>query len=379
MKELVKKTLPKEELEKLKTPEFLYFHSQTKGNIKDFRKFAKNDIEILYAIKANNYPKLIDAFVDEGYGFEIASIEELNFLLKRGADPKRISFSSPSKLVKDLKQASAKGIRYYVFDSEIEAEKIVKYVENPILIARVSTPSKHSVFDLSSKYGFDDKGFKRALRKAKENDWPVKGITFHVGSQNNALGAWKQSLKKIKDFIEIADEFGFSVDYLNLGGGIPAKYNGKTRPVDYYIKGICDLVKDLRKKYDFKKVFIEPGRALSANTMVLVTEVIDIKSYKSPPIAIVDTSVFTGIIEPLEHFEYPILSLNQIYKNPHIKPTKFYKLGGSSCDGYDIIHRKALLPKNLDVGNKLVILYAGAYTFVYEKFHMKSYAKIADV
>jgi|GEM_PF-2334767 len=379
MKELVKKTLTREKLEKLKTPEFLYFHSQTKKNIKDFRKFAKNNIEILYAVKASNYPKLVDAFVDEGYGFEIASVEELNFLLKRGADPKKTSFSSPSKLVKDLKQASAKGVRYYVFDSEVEAEKIVKYVKNPILIARVSTPSKHSVFDLSSKYGFDDKGLKKALRKAKGENWPVKGITFHVGSQNNALGAWKQSLKKIEKFIDMANEFNFSIEYLNLGGGIPIKYNGRTKSVDYYINGICDLVKDLRKKYHFKKVFIEPGRALSANTMVLVTEVIDIKPYKRPPIAIVDTSVFTGIIEPLEHFEYPILSLSQIYKNPHKKPTKFYKLGGNSCDGYDIIHRKASLPKNLDVGNKLVILYAGAYTFVYEKFHMKSYAKIAEV
>jgi ornithine decarboxylase len=378
MKDLIKQNFCKEDFEKLKTPQFLYFHSQTEQNIKDFRKFAKNKIEILYAIKANNYPKLIDAFVKEGYGFEVASIEELNFLLKQGANPKRISFSSPSKLVSDLKQASSKGVQYYAFDSEVEAEKIMNCVKNPLLVARVSTPSKHSVFDLSSKYGFDDKGYISFLKKAQEKKWPIKGLTFHVGSQNNALGAWRQSLKKMKDFIELTHGFGFTIDYLNLGGGIPAKYNGRTRTVDYYIDGICDLVKELRKKYRFKRVFIEPGRALSANTMVLVTEVIDLKQYKNPPIAIVDTSVFTGIIEPLEHFEYPIVSLDQIYKNPHVKTTKFYKLGGNSRDGYDIIHKKIALPKDLDIGNKLVILYAGAYTFVYEKFHMKSYAKIAD-
>lgn len=378
MKELIKKTITREKLEKVKTPRFLYFHTETKKNVKDFRKFAKNNIQVLYALKANNYPKLVDAFVQEGYGFEVASIEELNFLLKKGANVREISFSAPSKLVSDLKQASAKGVQYYAFDSEAEAEKIVNNVSNPILVARVSTPGKESVFDLSSKYGFDDKGYVSVLKVAREKNWPIKGLTFHVGSQNNALGAWRQGLKKIQEFIKIANKFGFSIDYLNLGGGIPAKYNGKTKPVDYYVDGICNLVKRLRKDFKFKKVFIEPGRALCANTMVLVTEVIDIKPYKNPPIIIVDTSVFTGIIEPLEHFEYPILSLNQIYKNPSKRPTKFYKIGGNSCDGYDIIHRKVPLPKDLDVGNKLVILYAGAYTFVYEKFHMKSYAKIAE-
>ncbi len=378
MKELVKKTFKEEELKKLKTPQFLYFHTQTEQNIKDFRKFAKNKIEVLYALKANNYVKLIDTFVKEGYGFEVASIEELNFLIKRGADPKRISFSAPSKLASDLKQASAKGVKYYAFDSIVEAEKIMECVDSPILVARVSTPNKESVFDLSSKYGFDDKGYREALTKGRKQNWPIKGVTFHVGSQNNALGAWRQSLKKIKEFIDISHEYGFSIDYLNLGGGIPAKYNGKTKAVEYYIDGICELVKSLRKKYRFKQVFIEPGRSLSANTMILLAEVIDIKSYKNPPIAIVDTSVFTGIIEPLEHFEYPIFSLGQIYKEPNSRATKYYKLGGNSCDGYDIIHKKIALPKNLGVGNKLVILYAGAYTFVYEKFHMKSYAKIAD-
>jgi ornithine decarboxylase len=379
MKDLIKENFKREDLEKIKTPQFFYFHSETKKNIKDFRKFKKHNIDVLYAIKANNHLKLVNSFVEEGYGFEVASMEELKFLLKQGADASKISFSAPSKMVEDLKYASEKGVQYYAFDSEVEAEKIVKYVKNPFLIARVSTPSKESVFDLSSKFGLDDKYYEYILEKAKEKSWPIKGLTFHVGSQNNALGAWKQSMKKMKNFINTANSFGIEIDYLNLGGGIPARYNGKTKPADYYIQGVCDLVKELRKNHSFKKVFVEPGRALSANTMILLTEVIDVKPYKTPPIAIVDTSVFHGMIEPLEHFEYPIVSLNEIYKEKGWKSKKYYKIGGFSCDGYDIIHKKISLDKNLGVGNKLAILYAGAYTTVYENFHMKPYAKIANV
>jgi len=324
MKDLIKENFKKEELEKLKTPQFLYFESQTKKNIKDFRKFGKNDIDILYAVKANNYSELVSSFVKEGYGFEVASVEELKFLLKQGADVRKISFSAPSKMVADLKYASEKGVRYYAFDSEIEVEKIMRYVKNPILVARVSTPSKESVFDLSSKFGLDDKYYGHILKKAKENNWPLKGLSFHVGSQNNALGAWKKSFKKMEEFIAMSESFGIKIEYLNLGGGIPSRYNGKTRPVDYYIQGICDLVKDFRKKHPLKKFFVEPGRALSANTTVLLTEVIDIKPYKAPPIVIVDTSVFNGIIEPLEHFEYPIVSLDEIYKIGGWKSKKYY-------------------------------------------------------
>ncbi len=378
MIDVIKKTFSKKYLQSLDTPVFLYLHSQTKQNIEDFKIFAKNDIEILYAIKSSNHPKLIKAFIKEGYGFEVATVEELKFLIEKGADPKRISFSSTSKLVKDLKWASKVGVPYYAFDSEEEIKKIVKNVKNPILVARISTPSKESAFDLSSKYGMDDKYYEYILKQAVKNNWPIKGLTFHVGSQNPDLKAWKNSLAKMEYLIDMTKSFGLEVDYLNLGGGIPVPYENGIKHVSYYNEGICKLVKNLRKKYTFKKVFIEPGRALSANTAIMVAEVTDIKPYKKPPLVALDTSVFGGLIEPLEHFEYPLYGLEQIYGKNEKTTLQYFKVGGYSCDGYDIIHRYVALPKNVAVGDKIIVSYAGAYTFVFVGFHMKPYPNILD-
>lgn len=366
-------------MENIKTPQFVYFPEQARENIKKFFKFTKNDIEILYAVKANNHPELIELFIKNGYGFDVASKEEFQYIVSKGGDPRKISFSAPTKKEGDLKLAGKTEINYYAFDSEIEIKKIVKNVKKPILFARISTPSKESAFDLSTKFGMDDKYFIKILKKTKKKKWNIKGLTFHVGSQNISINSWRRSLNKIKYLIDIADEYGVKIDYLNLGGGIPASYNGNVQEVDYYISEIIALVKKLRKSYSFKKVFVEPGRALSANTMILLTKIINIKPYKKPPIAIVDTSVFSGLIEPLEHFEYPIYTVDDLTNSGSQRSgKKYFRIGGYSCDGYDIVKKKTLLPKETKLGDKLIILYAGAYTFVYENFHMKPFPKISN-
>lgn len=355
------------------TPSFHYLPEETEKNIKLFNSFLDNDVDIFYAIKANNYAPLVRRLIQSGYGFDIASKEELAFVLHLGASPEKICFSAPTKLVEDLKYASKKGVKYYAFDSEEEIKKIIKYTKNPLLFARIATKNQDATFNLSDKFGMTETYYNYIVKKAKSKKWPIFGLTFHVGSQNRSINSWRNALDHITKLVDITRRSGLNIQCINLGGGIPVQYENGVKSREYYIQSINKQVRTLRKKTGIQKIFVEPGRALAANTMYLLTKVINIKNYKNPPIIITDASVFNGLIEPLEHFEYSVYKFGKL--NNRVE-NKYFKVGGISCDGYDIIKKRCLLPANIKVGDLLVIPHAGAYSFVYENFHMRKFPDI---
>lgn len=360
----------------LETPIFQYEPEVCEENIEKFNTFQKNDIDVYYALKANNYEPLVKSMIAAGYGFDVASIEEIKYVLSLGADPSQISFSAPTKLDRDIKEASNLGVRYFVFDSKYEIEKIINNAKDPILIARITANNVDATFNLSVKFGITPEYYEEILETVSRKNLTFEGVTFHVGSQNSSITSWRSALKGAGDFIQLAKKYGIEISILNIGGGIPVKYNGYVREPQYYIDKISDYIKKFRKNCPtIKKVIIEPGRALSANTMELVVRVINIKEYKNPPLLITDLSVFNGLIEPIVGLEYEIEAVEN--HKPRQK-LKYYKVGGISCDGCDIIKKKCLLPKELDIGDCLKIKHAGAYTFVYKNFHMREFPNIID-
>ena len=291
---------------------------------------------------------MVKAFISSDFGFDVASIEELEYVLSLGADPNKISFSAPTKLAEDIRKARKYGVRMYAFDSEIEILKILKNAKKPQLIGRIAAYNEDAAFNLSIKFGMDLNYSKKILRKAQIHKWPITGVTFHVGSQNSSIISWGKALRGAQLFIYEANKHDIEITTLNIGGGIPAKYSNNIKDSTYYIDKIGGLVSSFRNKNrGINKVIIEPGRALSANTTKLVTRVVNIKQYKKPPLIVLNTSVFNGIIEPLEHFEYEIKALKNGKSREKLK---YYKVAGISCDGCDIIKKRCLLPRNLEVG-----------------------------
>ena len=357
-----------------RTPVYRYYKGKANENINVFNEFIKQEIDIFYAIKSNNYEPLVKSFINAGYGFDIASIEELQYLVSLGVDPRRMSFSAPTKLARDIKRASQLGVQYYAFDSRVELEKILKCAKKPKLIARITAQNEDAAFNLSVKFGMDKEYYSEILKLAEKKKWPIVGVTFHVGSQNTSITSWRKALDGAQDFIDEANKHKISISVLNIGGGIPAQYSSGIKTASYYIGKICEYIRIFRKKNpEIEKVIIEPGRALSANTMDFFVSVVNLKDFKTPPLVVTDASIFNGIIEPLEHFEYDV----EVVDNHRSRESmKYYKLAGISCDGYDIIKRRCLLPKDLKVGDRLVIKNAGAYTFVYENFHMRKFPNI---
>ena len=69
-----------------------------------------------YAVKANPDPRVLKALIEEGAGFEIASIAELDLLLGLGVNAADIYYSNPMKSRAYIEYASSKGVEWFVVD-----------------------------------------------------------------------------------------------------------------------------------------------------------------------------------------------------------------------------------------------------------------------
>src|SRR5262245_38718435 len=62
-----------------------------------------------YAVKANPDPRVLKVLIEEGAGFEIASIAELDLLLGLGVPAAEVYYSNPMKSRAYVEYAAAKG------------------------------------------------------------------------------------------------------------------------------------------------------------------------------------------------------------------------------------------------------------------------------
>ena len=85
-----------------------------------------------YAVKANPDERVLKTLIEEGAGFEIASIAELDLLMKLGVPAAEVFYSNPMKSRAYLEYAAKKGVEWYVLDSIEELRKIVISCDAPV-------------------------------------------------------------------------------------------------------------------------------------------------------------------------------------------------------------------------------------------------------
>ncbi|PIK59227.1 putative ornithine decarboxylase-like [Apostichopus japonicus] len=92
-----------------------------------------------YAVKANPDPVLLQIFAKMNFGFDCASLHEIQTILNLNVQPSRIVYAQPHKQTSHLKYAAAVGVEMTVFDDENELYKIKKIAPNMRLLLRLCT------------------------------------------------------------------------------------------------------------------------------------------------------------------------------------------------------------------------------------------------
>ena len=345
----------REALNKVETPAILMDLEGIKARYVQIR-YHLPEVNVYYAVKANDHIDVLRALAEVGSGFEVASSGELEKVLSLKVPPERVISSNPVKPEEFIDFAYRSGVNRFAVDSFTEVEKIARVAPRSRVYVRVTVPNEGSDWPLSRKFGVDPETALDILEFAKEKGLVPVGITFHVGSQCNNLRNWFIAIRDSSYLWERARSRGLRLMVLNMGGGIPVRYlyeSLRVEDVAYYVKGL------LRKYFSVPpyELQIEPGRGIVGDQGVLVTKVIGKAKRGEENWVYLDTGVFNGLAETLGGIRYPMFLERE-------GDLKEWVVGGVSCDSLDVIARNIYLPEP-EVGDRVYILSAGAYTSVY--------------
>jgi ornithine decarboxylase len=331
----------------------------------NFRRLthALPEARIFYAVKANPAPEILNLLVGVGASFDTASINEIDMVLAAGADSERISYGNTIKKKADIAAAYARGVRLFAFDSAQELDKIAAAAPGSRVFCRILTTGTGAEWPLSRKFGCEPRMARDLLRRAAGVGLVAYGVSFHVGSQQRDPRQWGKAVREAaKIFRSLSDE-GIELAMLNIGGGLPARYRRKIPDLHAYGAAIRQAI-DRHFGNRLPEVIVEPGRQLVGDAGVIQTEVVLIstKSYADDRRWVyLDVGRFGGLAETeAEAIQYPIRSRRKGRRERVV-------LAGPTCDSADVLYENATyrLPLDLQIGDKLLIKSAGAYTSTY--------------
>ncbi len=324
---------------------------------------------VFYAIKANSDLQVVEILLEQGLGFEIASSGELDLLKKLNVSPEKIITSNPIKSVKFIQDLYDYGVRYFVFDSLSELEKLEKYAPGSSVYVRLSVPNEGSEWPLSKKFGVELEEAFYLLKRVKEKKIlkPV-GITFHVGSQCLNPYNWYIAIDKAKQLFNMCRDSGINLEMLNIGGGYPISYT-KIAPT---IKDIEEKISSyLKEKFrQGVEIFIEPGRAIVGDAGIMISQIIGVAKRGYENWMYLDVGIFNGLMEAIGGIKYlyipeKVFSEKGSGEGSFFERHKKWTIAGPSCDSMDVIEKNVYLEGEMRTGQLILIPSAGAYTTSY--------------
>ncbi len=350
----IKKTVS-ELVRKEGTPLFLISKSRLLEQVEKFRTLLPQ-VKPYYAMKANSHRFILKTFIKAGIGFDVASINEMDTVLKLGARPDDLIFANTIKRPEALRFAAAREVKLMTFDSEYELYKIAKHAPGSMVLIRIKVPNVGSVIELSLKFGAEPVDAMPLLIKAHHLGLKPAGVSFHVGSQSTNVENYLASLEMASIIFSDAKLKQLPLEILDIGGGFPIRYSEHDK--DPFLPMASHIKKELKRLFDPSvKIMAEPGRCLAGPSCVLVMTVVGKSIRANKHWYYLDDGVYgslSGIIFDHGKYQYKVMrkGIKQITT-----------LAGPSCDSLDIISVSEDLPE-LEIGDIIYVENIGAYSWV---------------
>lgn len=338
-------------VERYGSPLLLLSKDQVKENYSVLKKCLPS-VDLYYAVKSNPNIELLKAVKEVDGFFDLASAGEIKILKELNIPASKCIYTHPIKKKEDIKNALDYGVKLFIIDNEYEIPKLIEFKKNMDVLIRISISNPDCPVDLSLKFGAEPKDALDLIKKAHNEGISVKGISFHVGSQNVNAYKYIEALEFCKDIFKLAALEEIYFDTLDIGGGFPVSYTKNIMPIDYS----CSIINNyLEKNFQNCRLIAEPGRFISATSMTLIASVVGKSKRKGIYWYYLDDglySTFTGKV--FDACDYKILTEKS-------GEPKACVIAGPTCDSFDIIYKNILLPE-LDIGDILIFPNMGSYT-----------------
>lgn len=325
---------------------------------------ALPDAAIYYAVKANPAAPVLDRLVGLGSRFDAASIAEIRACLDAGAAPGAISFGNTVKKTSAIAEAFARGIDLFAFDSDEELEKIAAAAPGSKVYCRLAVSQDGADWPLSRKFGTSGEHARDLLIAADARGLVAHGVSFHVGSQQTGVGAYRTAIGQAAMVFSDLRARGIDLRLLNLGGGFPVRYREAIPSIATFGDAIMDSVRAAFGN-NVPDLLIEPGRAVVGDAGVAVSEVVlacTRREDEDRRWVYLDIGRFGGLAETEgEAIRYRISA-------PGVTGAEIpCVIAGPSCDGVDVMYRDTpyCLPEGLASGDTVLIHETGAYVTTY--------------
>ena len=260
---------------------------------------------IIYPIKVNQMRQVVDEIVSHGkkfnIGLEAGSKPELHAVLATNIDEHNLIICNGYKdenYVELALLAQKMGRRIFLVVEKLnELHLIARLAKRigvrPNIGIRIKLSSSgsgkweesggdHSKFGLNSSELLEAVD---ALAKYKMEDC-LKLIHFHIGSQITKILRTKNALREATQFYVQLTKMGFSIDFIDIGGGLGVDYDGTRSSasensmnysIQEYANDAISAIVDACEKNGLKQpnVITESGRSLSAHHSILIIETLE--------------------------------------------------------------------------------------------------------
>ncbi|MDD5064543.1 MAG: diaminopimelate decarboxylase [Phycisphaerae bacterium] len=360
------------------TPVYIYSKATFKNHFQKIKEaYSGLDTTVCYSVKACSNINILKFLAEAGSSFDIVSGGELYRVLQAGGEPLKIVFAGVGKTDKEIIEALNAGIGYFNIESEAELENLTRLAKQegkqPKAALRINPdvdPKTHkhtTTGKKETKFGIDIERARKVFADYGKNK-AVKlcAIHIHLGSAGKTVEPYVEAIKKAIVLIDQLRSDGFTIEAIDMGGGYGADYTTAAAPAAAdYAAVIVPLLagKNL-------KLILEPGASIAANTAILVTQVLYLKSSGSKKFVIVDAGMNDLIRPPLYnafHFIWPTKVDKKFIpprrdKDLQLADTEVVSVVGPICEGADFFAQDRALPL-VKRGDFISIFTAGAYGF----------------
>lgn len=329
-----------------KTPYFLFNPEILKNNYRNFEEKCKiyfPKFKIAYSVKTNSYEGVIKNLSKENSCFEVASINEINSVLKYSKN-NLIVFNSPNKPEKELKLAIKNKFLINV-DSKSEINKIADILKGKPLEIGLRVSIK------DSKFGFDEDQLQDIINYCTSINISVIGLHLHFGTQLT-MDEYRSNIDKFSVIIYFLQNKGIKFKYIDIGGGFPDKIQLKN--LSLKLDDFFDTIKRYLGRFD-TEIILEPGRALVSDSFTLITKVCIIKENFGNKYAILDAGI--NLLPKITLSSYKFSKLNPSSKD---EKSEDYILAGPLLFSNDVLGK---FHGSLNEGDLIEVENVGAYCY----------------
>ncbi|MDA0910993.1 MAG: PLP-dependent decarboxylase [Proteobacteria bacterium] len=324
-------------------------------------------VTLWYALKANPLSAIITTLNNEGMRFDVASIGELDQVLKQGVNPQNILHTGPAKSYEQLGYFIDKGVRRFVIESTQQLQDVQsianeKQVHVDVLL-RVQLQwhdGEKNVLggECVTPFGLSPDDW-IAYSKNHDLDCTYLNILgFHCFQWGNILCIDK--LERIWFTIahtlhELAETMGIHLRVLDLGGGLGIDYQHEGQELS--LAEINTLILKLKSHYPQTEIWLELGRYAVAKCGVYVTEVVDRKTVYERDMLILAGGSQHLMRPTLTSQAFPV----SLLRESSTTLSKMH-LHGALCTSLDYLG-EVQLPSDTKAQDHIIFHYTGAYGF----------------